>query len=948
MRKYFYRGFFLPSGVVLFFLCLQSLTLSAQSFMVNTGYVSISASTTLSVSGSLQNNTGATIDEAAAGSAAVVQSDITNNGSINGRGTITLNGNWINNNVFNCYTGTVRFSGAAQQLSGTSITTFYNLNLDNSGIKTQTIDAITSGTLNLNSVELATGVFNMYVSNPALTAIQRVNGFVSSSAGGTLQRATNNNLAYLFPVGSSSGTTRYRPVEIAPASSAANIFEVRFANVNPTSEGYDINLKESIVCSVNPLFYHVLGHPAGSDNASLALYYDNAADGSWDALGNWLTTPSAQWYEISGSATSAGAPFYYATASNLSIPVADRGFALTKHSLTVDLGADTALCSGENLVLDAGNTGATYNWSSGTTGQTITVSTTNTYSVTVTNSVNGCQSTDQITVTFTASADATITAAGPFCEDDVPVNLSAVTPGGSWTGTGITNSSLGTFNPASAGPGNYTITYGIAGSCGDTATTNIQVLPRANPSINAAGPLCESGTAVTLSATEAGGTWSGTGVTNASAGTYDPTVAGNGIWDVIYTIAGQCGAADTISIVVTQQLDASINAAGPFCTDSVLTTLTAASPGGIWSGTGITNSTNGTFDPTSAGPGTHIITYAISGACGDTATASIVVLQRADATIVPSGPYCNTGLPTNLTATDPGGLWSGTGITNSGNGTFDPSVAGVGNYTITYTISGQCGDSDTETITVIDQQDATIATAGPFCDNNNQVTLSAVDAGGNWSGTGIASSTSGTFDPALAGPGNHLITYAISGNCGDTSTTMITVNETPDLVVTSMAESCSGAADGSVSVSISGGATPYSILWDNSSTSDSVGMLLPGIYMVTVTDNNGCIRTSSGTVDASTDSCYLPHVYIPNIFSPNGDFNNDVYFVQGKGISAITISIYDRWGEKVFETNDLTTGWDGQFNGKPVEEGPYPYVISLVFENQPEPQVFNGYISVVR
>ncbi|MCC7331526.1 MAG: hypothetical protein IT232_02860, partial [Flavobacteriales bacterium] len=66
--------------------------------------------------------------------------------------------------------------------------------------------------------------------------------------------------------------------------------------------------------------------------------------------------------------------------------------------------------------------------------------------------------------------------------------------------------------------------------------------------------------------------------------------------------------------------DATINPAGPFCANASAVNLTAAEIGGTWSGTGITNATNGTFNPTTAGVGSHVITYTISGSCGSTDT----------------------------------------------------------------------------------------------------------------------------------------------------------------------------------------------------------------------------------------------------------------------------------------------------------------------------------------
>ena len=62
---------------------------------------------------------------------------------------------------------------------------------------------------------------------------------------------------------------------------------------------------------------------------------------------------------------------------------------------------------------------------------------------------------------------------------------------------------------------------------------------------------------------------------------------------------------------------------------------------------------------------------------------------------------------------------------------------------------------------------------------------------------------------------------------------------------------------------------------------------------------------------------------IPNVFTPNGDGKNDVFLVTGVGMQTYSISIFDRWGKKVFESNDLTSQWDGKIKGNEAEEGVY-------------------------
>lgn len=74
-------------------------------------------------------------------------------------------------------------------------------------------------------------------------------------------------------------------------------------------------------------------------------------------------------------------------------------------------------------------------------------------------------------------------------------------------------------------------------------------------------------------------------------------------------------------------------------------------------------------------------------------------------------------------------------------------------------------------------------------------------------------------------------------------------------------------------------------------------------------------------------------VYIPNVFSPNGDGINDVLYVYGPGITGLEMEIFDRWGEKVFQTKDISTGWDGKFNSRKMNPGVFVYQANLKFGN---------------
>ncbi len=236
-----------------------------------------------------------------------VNGGITNvaNGVFDNYGKIYLTQNWTNNAGNPSFTGAsngeIILSGVNQTIQGTDITEFYILTLQGTGIKSLNgINTIVKQQLNLNDIELATDVNTLFITNPSLNAIQRSSGFVSSLGTGSLSREMTLGLPYLFPVGSSDGIERYRPVKIRPTLNANVTYTVRMANVNATSEGYDINFKEQKISQVNPNFYHLIKRTNGSQNADLIFYYSTVEDGIVNDVAHWQNNP--QWESIDAKA----------------------------------------------------------------------------------------------------------------------------------------------------------------------------------------------------------------------------------------------------------------------------------------------------------------------------------------------------------------------------------------------------------------------------------------------------------------------------------------------------------------------------------------------------------------------------------------------------------------------------------------------------------------------
>ncbi len=98
-------------------------------------------------------------------------------------------------------------------------------------------------------------------------------------------------------------------------------------------------------------------------------------------------------------------------------------------------------------------------------------------------------------------------------------------------------------------------------------------------------------------------------------------------------------------------------------------------------------------------------------------------------------------------------------------------------------------------------------------------------------------------------------------------------------------------------------------------------------YFVRVEDSAGCKRFDSVTVYVFHTPCSASEVYVPNAFTPNGDGRNDILYVRSVGLTNVDFAVFDRWGQKMFETTDITRGWDGTYKGKKMDAAVFGYYV---------------------
>lgn len=298
---------------------------------------------------------------------------------------------------------------------------------------------------------------------------------------------------------------------------------------------------------------------------------------------------------------------------------------------------------------------------------------------------------------------AAIVANGPtaFCEGG-QVTLTA--SGGTsyqWS-TGETTASI-----VVSKPGVYKVVAANEGGCRDEKEQEVFVNPLPPITFGLQPSVCLNGGDVQLSASPAGGVFSGSGV---KAGSFDPKLAGLGEHTITYSVTTDkgCSNAREAAITVNPAPDITFMLPAAICINASPLPLTATPGGGVFSGNGVSNSA---FYPENAGAGEATLTYSVTNAfgCSNAQTAGITVNALPSLTFNLQKSICENQPAITLAASPSGGVFSGPGVKGD---RFDPTAAGAGTKTITYmfTDGNGCANSISQAILV---NAAPLANAGP-------------------------------------------------------------------------------------------------------------------------------------------------------------------------------------------------------------------------------------------
>ncbi len=639
---------------------------------------------------------------------------------------------------------------------------------------------------------------------------------------------------------------------------------------------------------------------------------------------------------------------------------------------------DSTICAGDQVTLSAAGSGGTapytFSWSGELgNGQTRIAfpEDTTTFTVTITDA-NGCTNTDAVTINVNPTPEATIDADRTSVCRGQSATLTASAEGGATPYTFNWSNGLGT-NPTQVVTPNQTTTYGVtitdANGCSGTDAITIVVTEPPVVQISADRTTICQGDSAILTATVTGGfppyefIWSD-GITTGSTLVVGPTQTTN--YMVTVTDAQGCSTAtDDITITVNPRPTVEVLPSDTIICVGEGVEIIAAVSGGTapytfnWD----KGFEGGIVFPTD----TTVYSLTVTDANGCKATGAATVntfpIVSAEITADPAGiPVCPGEVvflnATALSGTGPFQFVWDNGLGEGANKQVTPAQTTT--YTVTVTDGNGCTTTAQLTVEVT-PVNATLPAETTLCEptNSSSLTVTNLDPtqqlSYNWSPanaivSGINEATA-VVNPTVA----SVFTVEVENQygCRDTlQASIIVINlritaaVEPDTIFQgeqaqlNVVTDCQGCTYSW---------TPTGVLNDPNIQNPIATPTETTTFSVTVTLGQ-CTAEASVQLVVLQAICDPSHVFLPNAFSPNGDGNNDIFRLRSNFLDQLLemeLIVFNRWGQKMFETTNPLQGWDGKFNGEELPPDVYGYYLRVVCPNEEE-LIQKGNVTLLR
>ncbi|MCC6727074.1 MAG: T9SS type A sorting domain-containing protein, partial [Saprospiraceae bacterium] len=574
-------------------------------------------------------------------------------------------------------------------------------------------------------------------------------------------------------------------------------------------------------------------------------------------------------------------------------------------SLAVTLTATDVLCFGKSTgtvsILNVGNSAGTlsYLWSAGSqTTSSISNLATGTYTVTVSDG-QGCSGT---AAAFVADGpqillNPTVTDATCNYTWDGAIALSVTGGVSPYTYQWNDPASQTTATASNLAAGTYSVTVTAANGCTATTTQTVEAPIPADVVISGTNVSCFNGNNGLATVTITNGSpasyqyfWSN-GATTATtsgltAGTYGVTITDN----------NACLVTESITLTQPTQLQISMTSDDATCGNgsdgSVTTTVSGGVPfpngsyNYVWSA-GSSPNVNVLDD---VSPGNYTVTATDANGCTISGSATIGAPPVLLANIAATNVSCNGLNNGQLAVTASGGVGPYTYLWNNLAGSTSTSIGNLapGTYGVSVSDAVGCLAFSNATITEPAVLSVSSSKFDVVCPPDTDGSAIALPTGGTAPYSYLWSTGSTSSILANLGVGTYAVTVTDARGCSATTSVQIVATTTLALSTTKIDANCFNTNDGSATAVISGGSTPFNIVWSNGATSALNASLLAGTYGVTVTDADGCVVTSSATV-TSPPLFTAPASIVSNI-SNYGGSNGSVKVTPAGGVSPYAVN----------------------------------------------------------
>jgi gliding motility-associated-like protein len=686
---------------------------------------------------------------------------------------------------------------------------------------------------------------------------------------------------------------------------------------------------------------------AGGNNGSINVTATGGSSGYQYNWGGGITTPNR---------TGLAAGNYGVTVTDANQCTATANATLTQPQALqaainkTDVACHAAETGTAGVTVSGGTPNFTYLWNTGATTRTIVNLRAGSYSVTITDA-NTCQLVKNTTIDQPAPLTISTVKTDVLCYNGSTGNINNTIAGGIQPYSYNWNTGTGAEDKTAVPAGTYTLTVTDANNCTASSSAVINQPAALALGISKTNPLCPESSNGAIDLSASGGVAPLHYIWSNAASTQDLTGIDTGSYSVLVTDSNGCTATASTTLAVLNPLTVAESHTNITCNGSNNGSITTQTTGGtqpynyLWSN----NATTGSLVGLTAGQYTLVVTDA-NGCTAGTGAITMVEPSLLGVGLTTSHVACAGALTGGVNSTVNGGTQPYTYLWSNNRQTEDLANIAAGAYTLTVTDANGCSLTANTFINTLPQLSVSAEANDLACYSPKGYIDLTVNAG---TGPFTYQWNNGATTEDLANiyPGTYTVIVRDANNCA-LDTSFIIVNQN-----TFSVDATGGGTiklGETIDLHVTGtGSQQTSFTWTPTfgmpCTTCADITVQPGhttLYTVTGIDTNGCEAQDTVSVEVLEDH----EIFTPNAFSPNGDGNNDYLQLFGNlaGIKTFELLVFDRWGEKVFETTEPTFTWDGTYKGEQLGPTVCVYVMNIVFLDGYREATRKGSLTLIR